>query len=213
MTCLLKRREGFVSLIDLTVNMPLDRSAWGSTADPGSKHWLLSRALTGDTESDAYNPYAASSGSSEAKLDSDGTAKPVVNDDPFHLKAPAPYERVEPSVTAAPDEGDLPEDRFHKKDASSQYYVNLREQGVEDKWAKHRKEKEEREANPDPNVEYIDVDDFKVGGKLGPKNEVVENAMREKEAEAEEMRKAAELVASLAPSSVEGLSSAWADLI
>jgi len=213
LSCSLKKREGFVSLIDLAVEMPLDRSEWGSVTDPGSKQWLLSRALTSDAESETYNPYAVSSASGEAKGEGDSQAKQVVNDDPFHLRVPVPVAPVEANVAVAADDGDLPEDRFHKKDASSQYYVNLREQGVQDKWDKHRKEKEEREKNPDPNVEYIDVDDFKVGGKLGPKNEIIENANREKEAEADEKRKAAELVASLAPTAVEGLSSAWADLI
>jgi len=210
--CSLKKREGFVSLIDLTVEMPLDRRDWGAAADPGSKQWLLSRALTSDGESETYNPYAASSAAIEATGEGGGQAKQVVNDDPFYLRAPVPAAPVQASVAAA-DDDDLPEVRFHKKDASSQYYVSLREQGVADKWEKHRQEKEEREKNPDPNVEYIDVDDFKAGGKLGPKNEAVESAKREEEAAAAEKRKAATLVASLAPTAVEGLSSAWAELI
>jgi len=64
------------------------------------------------------------------------------------------------------ESSEFPEDRFHKKDATSQYIINQREQAVKDKWAKHEKEKAERA--DDPNVEYIDVDDFKPGGKYGP---------------------------------------------
>eukprot|EP01032_Pedospumella_encystans_P019887 gene19887-22601_t len=56
------------------------------------------------------------------------------------------------------DGQELPEDRFHKKDASSAYLINQREQAKKDKWTKHEQEKKER-AN-DPNVEYVDMDDF-----------------------------------------------------
>lgn len=58
------------------------------------------------------------------------------------------------------------EDIFHKKDATSSYIIQQREQAIKDKWAKHEKEKMER--IDDPSVEYIDVDDFKPGGKYGP---------------------------------------------
>lgn len=37
------------------------------------------------------------------------------------------------------EEAELPEDRFHKKDASSAYLINQREQAKKDKWDKHEK--------------------------------------------------------------------------
>jgi len=49
--------------------------------------------------------------------------------------APAPAPVREEST----EEQELPEDRFHKKDASSAYLINQREQAKKDKWAKHEK--------------------------------------------------------------------------
>jgi hypothetical protein len=37
------------------------------------------------------------------------------------------------------DSMELPEDRFHKKDAASTFLINQREQAVKDKWEKHER--------------------------------------------------------------------------
>jgi hypothetical protein len=37
------------------------------------------------------------------------------------------------------DEQELPEDRFHQKDATSSYLISQREQAKKDKWDKHEK--------------------------------------------------------------------------
>merc|ERR1719155_60052 len=68
------------------------------------------------------------------------------------------------------EDEELPEDRFHREDALSNHYIQQREGDRKEKWRKHEEEKKDREANPekDEGVEYIDVDDFKPGGKYGP---------------------------------------------
>ena len=127
-----------------------------------------------------------------------------------------------------PDE-ELPEDRFHKKDAASQFLLNQREQSVKgkdycrlllwcydtptdissstllichnewytlpDKWAKHEKEKKER--SNDPNIEYVDIDDYKPGGKFGGPVEA-DSALAAALVVKEELKKAAEVVAKAA---------------
>jgi len=73
-------------------------------------------------------------------------------------------------------EEELPEDRFHKDDALSAHYISQREGDREDKWTKHEKEKQDRLARKargeaagiDENIEYIEVEDFKPGGRYGP---------------------------------------------
>ena len=123
-------------------------------------------------------------------------------------------------VSGFPDD-ELPEDRFHKSDATSQYHIGQRESAVQDKWDKHAADKKEREENPDPNVEYVDMDEYKPGGKRGPElskaaAKVVQQAEEQQGDEQEDLQRAAELVAAMAPknAAVEGLSSnLWAELI
>jgi hypothetical protein len=88
------------------------------------------------------------------------------------------------------EETEFAEDRFHRKDASSSYLINQREQARKDKWDKHEKYacnlfilskltvrtlttiviifflvtvicREKAERANDPNVEYVDMDDFR----------------------------------------------------
>ena len=57
----------------------------------------------------------------------------------------------------------LPEERFHQKDIMSQHYITQRETASTRREARN----EEREKNKDdPNVEYIDFDDYRTGGKF-----------------------------------------------
>ena len=68
-------------------------------------------------------------------------------DDPFSKPRNAKVKPPPKAVAPAPapvreesaEEQELPEDRFHKKDASSAYLINQREQAKKDKWAKHEK--------------------------------------------------------------------------
>ena len=134
----------------------------------------------------------------------------------------------------AEEDVELPEDRFHRADASSSYYIQQREQAVKDKWDKADKEREERKKNPDPNVEYIDVDDFKPGGKMDKdkdKIKAAEAAAAEaagvgteygvsagavQGGDSETMQKASGVVAEKAGKALEGLSlssSTWTELL
>ena len=62
--------------------------------------------------------------------------------------------------------GAFAEDKFHKADILSQHYINQRESTVKEK--KENAEKERRENAKDPNIEYLDMDDFRPGGKFAP---------------------------------------------
>jgi hypothetical protein len=228
--CSLSRKEGFTKLLQLRIVAAVDRNPWDEQPDAGSKQWLMANALRGSDE-DAYNPYDssyalasltdASSDSAAASLERNSEVLP---EDRFHVKMPSdvdPYTGIR--MGGAADSGasggreleevELPEDRFHKKDAASQYIIQQREQAVKDKWSKHEKEKAER-VN-DPNVEYVDMDDFKPGGKLGPplSTSAAASALPGSSAE---LKKAAEVVKSLAlTDAATGLdlsSTAWAEL-
>jgi hypothetical protein len=56
--------------------------------------------------------------------------------------------------------------RFHQKDFMSQHILQEREKGRQEKSSRWSTEREKKK--DDPNVEYIDMDDFKPGGKYGP---------------------------------------------
>jgi hypothetical protein len=121
---------------------------------------------------------------------------------------------------AEEEDVELPEDRFHKADASSSYYIQQREQAVKDKWDKADREREDRKKNPDPNVEYIDMDDYKPGGKMAPPVEEgsdVAVALAADAAKSETMQKASDVVAaSAANPALEGLSlssTVWTELL
>jgi hypothetical protein len=61
--------------------------------------------------------------------------------------------------------------------------------------------REKAERINDPNVEYVDVDDYKPGGKYGPPVKPVEQP-QESVSEREELKKASELLASSLSSKV-----------
>lgn len=130
------------------------------------------------------------------------------------------------AITAAGgdvDADDFPEDRFHRNDASSQFLINQREQAKKDKWAKHEQEKKEREH--DPNVEYIDMEEFRPGGKYansvsGAQNTSAEGNACDKSnknaALKPELRKAENVVAAATSSSATSSmlsSNMWSELL
>ena len=156
-------------IVELRVVMDISRDEWDQECDPGSQPWLIAQALG---SSEGSNPYDKNEDDNNSKT---LTAKvaPNVNDfpeDKFHVKLPSnvdPYTGVKLG-NANDDFLELPEDRFHKKDAGSQFLINQREEAVKNKAIKAEKEREERKN--DPNVEYIDVDAFRPGGKYYDKN-------------------------------------------
>lgn len=184
--------EGCLSALRLQVVLQVDRSEWTASADPGSKTWLLSQALSGEDGAEA-NPYSPDgayrsgglpgsvSGNTPRTADGEGDG---FAEDKFHLQLPADVDQytgmkldgavqapdlsplavrngiptgsnssssssttntksTTQNTTAASgtieDEQEFPEDRFHKKDAASNYMIQQREQARRDKWAKHEK--------------------------------------------------------------------------
>ena len=138
--------EGFVSKVEFRLAAPLDRLPWESAADFGSKIWLVSEALNNTEENgqEGTNPYSRSIGNTDMKIEEKMDKKDdedVLAEDKFHLKLPKdvdPYTGMKMEGTPLePDDGageELPEDRFHKKDASSSYLIQQREQAKKDKW-------------------------------------------------------------------------------
>lgn len=204
--CVLDPWEDGNSSLELRIVLPLDpRDISECGPDVGSKAWLMSNALTEEN----INPYDLRQKTESYQIGDD--IKPEDSnefaEDKFHIKLPDGVDQY----TGIPMDGEdlhankkdildddveLPEDRFHKKDASSSYYINQREKAKQDKWDKYNKEKEERVE--DPNVEYIDVDDFKPGGKYGGSKQVDKAAEQLNVEQSEQYRKAAEVLASTA---------------
>lgn len=194
-SCKFSKVEGAARRHRFELHVAVDREDWSLDADPGSKNWLMRLAMR-DEVGENPNPYIDSSISSlDNATESSGNSFDQKNseddeelpEDKFQVRMPKNVnkytglpEPVDDSIPEGPlrtqqlkerdDNTEFAEDRFHKKDATSQYIINQREQAVKDKWAKHEKEKSERV--DDPSVEYIDVDDFKPGGKYGPSKAV-----------------------------------------
>lgn len=182
--------EGYTRLVQLRIGMAVDTADWGAGPDPGSKPWLIAEALGGG------EARRVTKKTNETDENIDSNALP---EDKFHLNLPDNVDQY----TGMPLERDdkdnevFAEDKFHKADASSQYIIEQREKDIREKWEKHAKEKAEREA--DPNVEIVELDDYKVGGKYGPEKDPTSKAFDlSQNAQREELQKASDVVASSA---------------
>ena len=156
-SCKVTQRENNISSVDLFVKIRLDKSDFDKEPDVGSKAWLISQALRSE---DGRN---SNSTSSEAKATTDYEYP----EDKFHIKMPDdvnPYTGLKEEV----NDDVLPEERFHMKDAHSTFLINQREQSIKDKQEHFENEKKNRKN--DENVEYVDIDDFKAGGKYATSN-------------------------------------------
>lgn len=123
--------------IEYCLSSEVDRSSWGDKYDVGSKPWLVGQALSASEGEDCVGVYG---GESAVTATEEGGSRDDYPEDNFHIKLPHGVDKY----TGQPREGDIeaeefPEDSFHRKDASSSYLINQREQGVKDKWAKHEK--------------------------------------------------------------------------
>jgi hypothetical protein len=152
--------EGVVSKVELQVAALLDQNEWEASADYGSKVWLVTQALRGDSdevEGDGgaseimgYNPYS-SRRTEESRPDVVHERKVVrrggeetMAEDRFHLNLPDDVDQytgvmIEGNVKEPSEDWELPEDRFHKKDAASSFLINQREQAKKDKWTNFEK--------------------------------------------------------------------------
>ena len=119
-----------------------------TNGDPGSRPWLMSNAFHDDTNGHNKSIYEQ-----QYNLRSN-TLEPLSNDvNPFVVYAQPNGMQVAPSAgsfdsnsntgiltkKADIDAEILPEDKFHSKDAGSQYIINQREQSIQDKRDKHAK--------------------------------------------------------------------------
>jgi hypothetical protein len=125
-----------VNRVEYCLSSEVDRSSWGDKYDVGSKPWLVGQALSAREGEDCVGVYGGESAISA----SDEGGREDYPEDRFHVKLPHGVDKY----TGLPREGgveeeEFPEDSFHRKDASSSYLINQREQGVKDKWAKHEK--------------------------------------------------------------------------
>jgi hypothetical protein len=148
--------------------MAIDRVSWDSQADYGSKPWLVGKALmtaadsssSSESESlhhlyghgDYDNGTGGGGGGREAGSSSAGVGTSAADDDAlpedrFHVNLPANVDKYtglriddnNNNNNNNEDDTELPEDRFHRKDASSQFIINQREQAIKDKQEKYEK--------------------------------------------------------------------------
>lgn len=135
--------EGYVSLKKMFLVLQIDFSSWSEQIDAGSKPWLLSQAISEDAQS---NPYACDGDKFRKATQGDdnhNSESSEFAEDKFHIRLPSnvdPYTgvKLEDNGTNI-DDWELPEDRFHKKDAGSSYLLSQREQAKKDKWEKYER--------------------------------------------------------------------------
>lgn len=222
--CLLKEvdksnveTKDITKYVEVRIVMEISRIEWDLECDPGSQPWLIATAL--DTN-DSSNPYDTSKENGPKKSTTPITQNTSeLPEDKFHVKLPLnvdPYTGVKLG-NADDDFLELPEDKFHKKDAGSQYLINQREEAVKSKAMKAEQEREERKN--DPNVEYIDVDAFRPGGKYYDKNNdkaIIDNSNTNnnnntKDPDNEILKRASDIVST---NNKDGLSSTiWSELL
>lgn len=140
-TCVVSHVQGRQHQLLMEIEVKLPQPLEVSGPDPGSKQWLITRALLQND-----NPYASEedvgvkSHPKEDKTENTGGALP---EERFHLSLP---ENVDQYTGAALDnaiqreeEEELPEDRFHRKDASSAYILEQRAKALQDKADKYER--------------------------------------------------------------------------
>jgi hypothetical protein len=144
--------EGYTRLVQLRIGMAIDTAEWSAGPDPGSKPWLVAEALGGG-EAREFSKKAAAV---DEKVDENS-----LPEDKFHINLPDGVDKYTGRQLDYDDKEEevFAEDRFHKADASSQYIIEQREKDIRSKWEKHEKEKAEREN--DPNIEIVELDDYK----------------------------------------------------
>jgi hypothetical protein len=167
------------SMLKISATVLKDRM--DDCADIGSQPWLIAKALSIENTPQATK---------KAKEKSVESIESVINsicdnDDPYLLKSPFPWKNQN-SITSIDTNNsklDLPEDQFHSKDSMSQHIMQQQE---EERQEKVRASEEQREQKD--NTNYMNVEDFKPGGKYSQKKNAdpthdkhVEQALRKAE--------------------------------
>ena len=176
-----RHRKPSASRWVLDVELPVDQTDFAAAADPGSKQARVARALRGGKkDASGKADDAAAAPAPAAPEDRYGlreaataSAAPALEKPPsgasVHDLAFAAAHAADVAARAADnagerDDGVFPEDRFHRADILSQHYINQREQSVEDK--KKAAEKERARDKSEDGIEYVDLEDYKPGGKF-----------------------------------------------
>jgi hypothetical protein len=121
----------------LEILFPIDRSDWDVAPDAGSKPWLIAQAIdTDDGSTSDASIY-------RSLVNRQQQANEGVAEDVFHVrlsKDPPKQSKPKPSSTYEDsDDEELPEDRFHKKDAMSSYLLQQRKDEKKEKHLKYEK--------------------------------------------------------------------------
>ena len=182
--CELKHVEESAGKYEFMIHAEMERGDWDIDADPGSKNWLMRTAIRYDL-CDPSSAYAITASSSQEYKEAPHVNGNKINeeavDDEFQSCTSVNIKKCDglagvegdsmlevsskTPCLQGHDDNEFAEDKFHKRDANSQFIINRREQDIKNKWLTHEKEKQKRV--DDPSVEYLDVDDFKPGGKYG----------------------------------------------
>lgn len=145
---------GAISLHRLVVILSLDLRPYGAKVDPGSKAWLVVQALRSEDDGGSDDKSAQK----DALLVDDDSDDEADRDNQ-HGDSTLSQQRYPGSgildLGQVDDDTELPEDRFHRKDAASSYILSQREQSRLDKAKKY--DEERKVLAQDPNVEFVDM--------------------------------------------------------
>ena len=125
----LERVEGAIKNAVLTFHLPIDRTPWNENADAGSRTWLVAQAMD-DTGNGVSNTYSYMANES-TRLRQDA------GDDNFHVRNYDEADRSKRLSALDSDDEELPEDKFHRKDAMSSYILQQRKDEAKEKQQRH----------------------------------------------------------------------------
>lgn len=111
--------------VELHVLCLADRAAWSAAPDVGSKAWLVAQALN-DYSGDGgiYSSSSSSSSKESSGAAAAAHAVPPSPEDVFHVRPAASSAAARAPDLEDMDNIELPEDRFHSKDAASSYIIS-----------------------------------------------------------------------------------------
>jgi len=136
-------------LNELSISMTIDSSKMENSPDIGTEQWRLVRGISSKTNREV-----------EHKEIRSVVNENEVSSDKFSSVVESPCNHNETNCF-------LPEDKFHTTDVVSRHNMELQEEERTSKTDKFEKERSERTASlSGSNVEYLDIEDFKPGGKF-----------------------------------------------
>ena len=133
---MISKPPGSVKLVSLKMLLFIDRTPWGIACDAGSKPWLVAQAMNSDNAD-------LDSGSSLLYRNLVSQLPTLVDEndvDVFHVRKAGdiPKKRLT-EIDLEEDSEELAEDKFHKKDAMSQYILQQRKEESKEKQDRHVK--------------------------------------------------------------------------